>query len=404
MLTDTTCKNAKAKDKPYKLADEKGMFLLVNPNGAKYFRLKYRINGKEKLLALGVYPDTSLKQAREKRDEAREQIANGVDPSETRKAVKQANLINAESSFEIVAREWFDKNMTDKSESHQKRTLGILERDIFPALGNVPIANIKAPELLAALRKIEGREAFETARRTLQTCGLIFRYGVATGRLETDVSQFLKGSLKSVSGGHFAAITEPNTLAALLRAIDAYSGSVIVRTALQIAPLVFVRPGELRGMEWSHIDFEAKEWRYLVTKTNVQHIVPLSKQVIELLERIKPLTQHGRFVLPSERTPNGSCCMSDMALLAALRRMGFSKDEVTVHGFRATARTLLDEVLNFRPDFIEHQLAHAVRDPNGRAYNRTAHLAERHKMMQAWADYLDSLKMGGVIIPFSKAA
>ncbi len=392
MLTDTTCKNAKAKDKPYKLTDEKGMFLLVNPNGSKYFRLKYRISGKEKLLALGVYPDTSLKQAREKRDEARGQIADSIDPSENRKAIKQAITINAESSFEIVAREWFDKNMTDKSESHRKRTLGILERDIFPALGNVPIANIKAPELLAALRKIEGREAFETARRTLQTCGLIFRYGVATGRLETDVSQFLKGSLKTVSGGHFAAITEPKELAALLRAIDAYSGSVIVRTALQIAPLVFVRPSELRGMEWSHIDFDAKEWRYLVTKTNVQHIVPLSKQVIELLEKIKPLTQHGRFVLPSERTPNGSRCMSDMALLAALRRMGFSKDEVTVHGFRATARTLLDEVLNFRPDFIEHQLAHAVRDPNGRAYNRTAHLAERHKMMQAWADYLDSLK------------
>lgn len=395
MLTDTTCKNAKAKDKPYKIADEKGMFLLVNPNGAKYFRLKYRISGKEKLLALGVYPDTSLKQAREKRDEAREQIANGIDPSENRKAVKLAKADSAANSFEVLAREWFERNMTDKSESHQKRTLGGLERDVFPYIGNKPILNIKAPELLNVLRKIEERNAIETAHRTLQTCGQIFRYAIATGRLETDITQALKGSLKPVNGGHFSAITDIKALSALLRAIDSYSGSLMVKTALKIAPLVFVRPIELRNMEWAHIDFDAKEWRYLVTKTNVQHIVPLAKQVINAIQELQPITGHGRFVFPSERTPDGSRCMSDVALLAALRRMGFSKDEVTVHGFRATARTLLDEVLNFRPDFIEHQLAHAVRDPNGRAYNRTAHLAERHKMMQAWADYLDGLKNNG---------
>lgn len=392
MLTDTACKNAKAKDKPYKLSDEKGMFMLVNPNGSKYFRLKYRIDGKEKLLALGIYPDTSLKQAREKRDDARQQLADGIDPSENRKAVKQAKIASNENSFEIVAREWFERNMTDKSDSHKKRTTSYLERDIFPYLGGKPIADIKAPELLAALRKIEERGAVESAHRTLQTCGQIFRYGIATGRLETDISQFLRGSLATVSGGHFAAITEPKELGALLRATDCYTGSNIVKTALQIAPMVFVRSGELRSMEWSQIDFEAREWRYLVSKTNVQHIVPLANQVIERLEQIKPFTGRGRFVFPSERTPDGSRCMSDVALLAALRRMGFSQDEITVHGFRATARTLLDEVLNFRPDFIEHQLAHAVRDPNGRAYNRTAHLAERHKMMQVWADYLDTLK------------
>ncbi|MDD5215371.1 MAG: integrase arm-type DNA-binding domain-containing protein [Methylococcales bacterium] len=392
MLTDTTCKNAKAKDKPYKLADEKGMFLLVNPNGSKYFRLKYRIDGKEKLLALGVYPQISLKQAREKRDEAKQQLADGIDPNDNKKAVKLAKADSAANSFEVLAREWFERNMSDKSESHQKRTLGMLERDVFPFLGSKPIADIKAPELLTVLRKIEERGAIESAHRTLQIFGQVTRYTIATGRVDVDISQFLRGSLKPVNGGHFSEITDIRKLGALLRAIDSYSGSLIVKTALQIAPLVFVRPSELRGMEWSHIDFDTKEWRYLVTKTNVQHIVPLANQVINAIQELQPITGHGRFVFPSERTPDGSRCMSDVALLAALRGMGFSKDEVSVHGFRATARTLLDEVLGFRPDFIEHQLAHAVRDPNGRAYNRTAHLEERKKMMQAWADYLDSLK------------
>jgi integrase len=392
MLSDTACKNAKVKEKPYKIADEKGMFLLVNPNGSKYFRLKYRIDGKEKTLALGVYSETSLKQARDKRDEARQQLADGIDPSENRKAVKLARADSVGNSFEIIAREWFERNMSEKSDSHRKRTLSGLERDVFPYVGSKPILNIKAPDLLTLLRKIEERNAIETAHRTLQTCGQIFRYAIATGRLEADITPFLRGSLKPVNGGHFAAITDIKNLAALLRAIDSYSGSVVVKTALRLAPLVFVRPSELRGMEWAHIDFDANEWRFLVTKTNVQHIVPLANQVVTILKEIQPLTQHGRFVFPSERTPNGSRCMSDVALLAALRRMGFSKEEVSVHGFRATARTLLDEVLKFRPDFIEHQLAHAVRDPNGRAYNRTAHLDERHKMMQTWADYLDGLK------------
>ncbi len=399
MLTDTTCKNAKAKDKPYKLADEKGMFLLINPNGSKYFRLKYRIDGKEKLLALGVYPQISLKQAREKRDEAKQQLADGIDPNDNKKAVKLAKADNAANSFEVLAREWFERNMSDKSESHQKKTLGMLERDVLPFLGSKPIADIKAPELLAVLRKIEERGAVESAHRTLQIFGQVTRYAIATGRIDVDISQFLRGSLRPVNGGHFAAITNPKELGALLRAIDSYSGSLMVKTALQIAPQVFVRPIELRGMEWQHVDFETKEWRYLVTKTNVQHIVPLSNQVIKALENVKPITGHGRFVFPSERTPDGSRCMSDVALLAALRRMGFSKEEVSVHGFRATARTLLDEVLGFRPDFIEHQLAHAVRDPNGRAYNRTVHLEERRKMMQSWADYLDSLKAGTVWNP-----
>jgi integrase len=404
-LSDTAIKNAKPNpDKAYKLPDEKGMYLLVNPNGSKYFRMDYRFDGKRLTLALGVYPDTGLKQARDKRDTAKKQLSDGIDPAANKKAVKQAKLASSANSFEIMAREWYERNMIDKSESHKNRTLANLERDVYPWLGKKTITDIKAPDLLAIIRKVEYRGAVETARRILQVCGQILRYGIATGRLESDVGPALRGSLTPVVSGHFGAITDPKQLGALLRAIDAYSGSFLVKSALQIAPLVFVRPGELRAMEWAHVDIEAKEWRYLVTKTNVQHIVPLSDQVIRILTDLQALSGHGRFAFPSERTPNGSRCISDMALLAALRRMGFTKDEVTVHGFRATARTILDEVLGVRPDYIEHQLAHAVRDPNGRAYNRTAHLPERHKMMQQWADYLDGLKAGADVIPFKAKA
>lgn len=399
-LTDPACKNAKPKDKPFKISDEKGMFLLVHPNGSKYFRLKYRFGGKEKTLALGVYPDTSLKQAREKRDVAKKQIADGIDPGLDRKIKKTGAT---ENSFQAVALEWYEKNMLTKSESHRKRTLRQLERDIFPWIGGRPIADIRAPELLSVLRRIESRNAIETAHRALQTSGQIFRYGIATGRCERDVSADLKGALTAVNGNNFASMTDPQQVAPLLRAIDDYSGTFIVKCALQLAPLVFVRPGELRQAEWAHIDLDAKEWRYFVTKTQTQHIVPLSRQAVEVLTSLHPLTGSGRFVFPSARTPNGSRAMSDVALLAALRRMGFDKTEMSVHGFRAMARTILDEGLGFRPDFIEHQLAHAVKDPNGRAYNRTAHLPERRKMMQAWADYLDGLKAGADVISFKRA-
>ena len=254
------------------------------------------------------------------------------------------------------------------------------------------------------LQRIESRNAIETAHRALQTSGQVFRYAEATGRVERDISQALKGALSIATAGHFSSMTEPDQAAQLLRAIDSYSGTFSVKSALQLAPLVFVRPSELRCAEWEHFDLNTKEWRYLVTKTNTPHIVPLSDQAIAILEAIKPLTGKGRFVFPSARTPNGSRPMSDMALLAALRRMGIDKSEMTIHGFRAMARTILDEVLGFRPDFIEHQLAHAVRDANGRAYNRTSHLPERRKMMQAWSDYLDKLKEGAVIVPFEKSA
>jgi len=402
-LSDTAIKNAKpTPDKPYKLQDEKGMYLLVNPNGSKYFRYNYRFDGKRKTLALGTYPTTSLKEARGKRDTAKKQIAGGIDPNENKKAVKQAKAESAANSFEVIAREWYERNMGDKSTDHKKRVTGLFERDLFPYIGGKPITDLKAPELLAALRRIEARNAIETAHRALQVCGQVFRYAIATGRTERDITPDLRGSLKTVTSGHFSAITEPKQAAELLRAIDGYSGSFIVKSALQLAPLVFVRPGELRQAEWEHIDFEAKEWRYLVTKTQTSHIVPLSSQAVNILQELKPLTGNGRYIFPSARTPNGSRPMSDMALLAALRRMGISKDEMTVHGFRALARTVLDEVLGFRPDFIEHQLAHAVRDPNGRAYNRTAHLPERHKMMQVWSTYLDGLKNGAQVIAFKK--
>ena len=399
-LTDTAIKNAKPQNKPYKLADEKSMYLLVNPNGSKYFRLKYRFAGKEKLLPIGVYPDTSLKMAREDRDNARALLAKGIDPMLDRKIKK---IANTENCFKAIALEWYGKHLANKSENYKNRVINMLERDLFPWLGDRVISEIKPSELLIALRRIESR-SIQTAHKALQTCGQIFRYAVATDRAELDITPSLKGALSPINGGHFAAITEPVEAAKLLRAIDNYSGSFVVKSALQLAPLVFVRPSELYHAEWEHINLETKEWRYLVTKTNTQHIVPLSTQAIEILTNLYPLTGKGRFVFPNERTPNGSRAISDMALLVALRSMGFSKEVMTIHGFRAMARTMIEERLKIEYKFFEHQLAHTVRDANGRAYNRTTHLDDRHNMMQTWADYLDSLKAGAVVIPFGKSA
>ncbi|MGZ8161368.1 MAG: tyrosine-type recombinase/integrase [Methylobacter sp.] len=403
MLSDTTCRNAKPlPDKPYKLADEKGMFLLINPNGSKYFRFKYRFAGKEKTLALGVYPETGLKAARAKRDEARKQIADGIDPAENRKAVKSSKTESAANSFEVIAREW-GSTKVETWEDKNNRSKRMLERNVFPWLGQKPITDILPKDILACLRRVEDRGTIETAHRTLQICGQVFRYAVATGRIDRDITPDLRGALPVAKGEHFAAITEPKQVGELLRAIDSYQGSFPAVCALKLAPLVFVRPGELRAAEWQHIDLESKEWRYLVSKTDVQHIVPLSTQSVNILKELQPLTGHGRFVFPSERTPSGDRCMSENTLNGALKRLGYGKDVMTCHGFRAMARTILDEVLGVRVDFIEHQLAHAVKDPNGRAYNRTAHLPERHKMMQTWSDYLDGLKKGAVIVPIRHA-
>lgn len=397
-ISDTTIKAAKPlPDKAYKLSDEKGLHILINPNGSKYFRLKYRFDGKEKTLALGVYPETTLKQAREKREIARKQIADGIDPSENKKAVKELKAESAANSFEIVAREWGAKKVNDWDDKNN-RSKRMLERNVFPWLGNKPITDILPKDILACLRRVEDRGTIETAHRTLQICGQVFRYAVATSRVDRDITPDLRGALPPAKGEHFAAITEPKQVAELLRAIDSYQGSLSAISALKIAPMVFVRPGELRAAEWKHIDFDAREWRYFVTKTKTEHIVPLSVQAIAILLELHPLTGHGRFIFASERTSRGDRCMSENTLNAALKRLGYGKDVMTAHGFRAMARTILDEVLGIRPDFIEHQLAHAVRDANGRAYNRTSHLTERHKMMQSWSDYLDSLKNGAQVI------
>jgi len=301
-----------------------------------------------------------------------------------------------------VSREWFAKYSATWASSHSDRIIRRLERDVFPWIGARPIAEIVAPEILTVLRRIEARGAPETAHRALSNCGQVFRYAVASGRAARDPSGDLRGALSRVKKSHFAAKTDPKEVAEILRALDGYEGTLTVRCALRLAPLVFVRPGELRRAEWADIDLEGKQWRFTVTKTNTPHIVPLSRQAMEILRELYPLTGSGRFVFPGARSNVRP--MSDNAILAAMRRSGIDKDEMSGHGFRAVARTILDEVLGVRPDYIEHQLAHAVRDPNGRAYNRTAHLPERRKMMQQWADYLDKLKAGAEVIPIRKGA
>ncbi len=389
-LTNTAIRNAKPRTKPVKLFDERGLYLEVSPAGGKWWRLKYRFGGKEKRLSLGVYPDVGLKDARDRRDASRKLLADGIDPSENRKATKSAQVDRASNSFEVVAREWFAKYGATWAANHGDRILRRFERDIFPWIGGRPISEVTAPDLLGVVRRIRDRGALDTAHRALGSCGQVFRYAVASGRCERDPSGDLRGALSPVKGKHFAATTEPKQLAGILRAMDGYEGMLTVQCALRLAPLVFVRPGELRMAEWKDIDLDVAEWRYIVTKTNTPHVVPLSRQAVEILRELQPLTGNGRFVFPGARTNRRP--MSDNAILAAMRRMGIGKEEMSGNGFRAVARTILDEVLTVRPDLIEHQLAHAVRDPNGRAYNRTAHLPERRKMMQQWADYLDKLK------------
>ncbi|MDP2398964.1 MAG: integrase arm-type DNA-binding domain-containing protein [Burkholderiales bacterium] len=401
-LTAIAIQKAKISDKTVRLFDGGGLYLEVTPTGGKWWRLKYRYGGKEKRLSLGVYPEVSLRLARARRDDARKLLAEGIDPSENRKALKTAKADRAANSLEIIAREWHGKYSATWVKNHGNRILRRLERDIFPWIGGRPIAEITAPELLAVIRRIESRGALETAHRALSNCGQVWRYAIATGRAERDLSADLRGALPPVKGEHFAAITDPKRLADLLRAIDGYQGTPTVHYALRLAPLVFVRPGELRNAEWAHFDLDAAEWRYTVSKTQTEHIVPLSTQAVAILRDLHKLTGEGRYLFPGARSIKRP--MSDNAILAGLRRMGISKDEMSGHGFRATARTILDEVLGIRPDYIEHQLAHAVRDPNGRAYNRTAHLPERKEMMQRWADYLDSIKLGASIINIKEKA
>jgi len=401
-LSELKIRTAKPKDKPYKLSDVDGLFLLVTEKGGKWWRFKYRFEGKEKLLSLGTYPEISLADARQRRDEARRQIAHGIDPGVLRKAKKQAETEETET-FEVIAREWHTKFTPTWTSGHATTILSRLERDLFPWIGKRPIAEIKTPELLAVLRRVESRGALESAHRIRTIAGQVFRYAVATGRAERDPSVDLKGALPQPREKHHAAITDPKEVAPLLRALDGYKGHFVVKCALRLAPMFFVRPGELRHAEWAEIDLEESVWNIPAKKMKMKqpHIVPLSRQAVDILTELKELTGESKYVFPSGRS--FARPMSENAILAALRRMGYDKETMSGHGFRAMARTILDEVLHVRPDYIEHQLAHAVRDPNGRAYNRTAHLDERRKMMQRWADYLDELKAGAIVIPFKAA-
>lgn len=401
-LSDTKIRTAKSQEKDFKLFDGGGLFLLVTSSGGKLWQFKYRFGGKEKKLSFGMYPEVSLADAREKRDAARKEVAAGINPGVARKAEKQAGGENAANTFEAVAREWHQKFTPTWTAGHAVTIMSRMERDLFPWLGARAIGEIRAPELLAALQRVESRGALETAHRIRTIAGQVFRYAVATGRAERDPAADLRGALPPTSKNHLAAITEPKEVAALLRAIDGYQGGFVVKCALQIAPLVFVRPGELRQAEWVEIDLDAAEWNIPAErmKMKVAHLVPLSAQAVAILRQLQGLTGNSRYVFPSGRS--FARPMSNNAINAALRRMGFEKGEMTGHGFRAVARTILDEVLQVRIDFIEHQLAHAVKDPNGRAYNRTAHLEERRKMMQLWADYLDGLKSGAKVLPLRK--
>ncbi len=396
-LSPMQVKNAKPQDKLYKMFDGGGLYLSVYPHGGKLWHMKIRQdNGKENILSFGKYPDVSLEQARQCREDARKLKASGINPVQAKKAQKAASQERSANSFEVVTREWFAKFSPNWTQDHGGRIMRRFERDIFPSFGAKPISEVTAPDLLAALRGIENRGRLETAHRARGNCAQVFRYAISTGRMTANPADALIGALPPIKKEHFAAITDPKQVAELLRMIDGYTGTFPVACALKIAPYVFVRPGELRAMQWADLDLDKGEWQYLVTKTDTPHIVPLAGQVVSILRELHALTGRGRYVFPSART--GERPMSDNAILAALRRLGIPKDEMTGHGFRAMARTILDEVLHVRPDLIEHQLAHAVKDPNGRAYIRTTHLPERKKMMQQWADYLDKLKAGAEII------
>ena len=411
-LTDIQARNAKPADKEYKLSDGGGLYLLVTPTGGKLWNLKYRYNDKEKRLSLGSYPIISLSDARKLRDDAKKLLANGVDPGDEKKARKAAKAESCANSFEAIAREWCNKFFPNLSKSNTDKIKARLENDLFPWIGSRPISEITPPELLSVLRRIESRGAVDTAHRVRQNCGQIFRYAIATGRADRDISADLRGALPPPKKSHFAAMVDPKEVATLLRAFEGYSGTFPVKCALKLAPLVFLRPGELRHAEWQEFDLEAAEWNVPIEKMKLikrikearkgeKHLVPLSRQAVEILKELQPLTGRSRYVFPSSRTLSRP--MSENTVNAALRRMGFdTKEEMTGHGFRAMARTILDEVLQFRPDIIECQLAHKVKDANGRAYNRTSFLPDRRKMMQTWSDYLDGLKAGAKVIPLKR--
>lgn len=387
------------------------MYLQVSPSGSKRWFLKYRIAGKEKQLALGSYPAVSLAEARRARDAAKLQKADGIDPAQARRIARLTAINPAGDSFRVVALEWYDKKAPQWSQAHATRARRQFERDLFPWLGERRMCDITPMELLATLRKTEERGAIETADRALMLARQVWRYAVSTGRAERDIAVDLKGALTPYRGKHFAAITDPVKLGELVRAIRAYKGGPIVRAALQLAPMLFQRPGELRAAEWSEIDLDAGMWtipaaRMKRSKAGKEsgdpHLVPLPRQAVAILAGLHGYTGHGRMVFPGERSHDRP--MSENALRVALLALGYTPDMQTWHGFRATARTMLAERLEFDPLIIEAQLAHAVKDANGRAYNRTTYLKQRAEMMQRWADYLDRLAAGADVVLLRGAA
>jgi integrase len=390
-LTHAEVKAAKPKTKSYKLADGGGLVLLVNSNGSKYWRYRYRFNGAAKMLSLGTYPDTSLSLARKKHQDMRTLLAEGIDPSAKRKAEKEA----IEDSFKAVMQEFMAKS--DSQESTLTTTQQRFDTHVLPYIGKRPISEIDSQELHKVLKRVEARGTYETARRIRSSCSQVFRYAIVTGRATIDPAAPLVDALKKPEVKHMATILDPDKIGALMRGIENFQGTPTVHAALKLSPLLFQRPGEIRAMEWCEINWEEERWELPdhKMKMGVQHIVPLCRQALEILRELHPLTGDGRYVLPSAR--GRSRPLSENGVRTALRTMGYSNDDLTPHGFRAMARTLLDEVLGYRVDYIEHQLAHAVRDANGRAYNRTSHLPARRKMMQTWGDYLDTLREGGKI-------
>jgi len=394
---DIRYRNAKPKEKPFKLSDGEGLHLLINPNGSKWWRYRYTFAGKEKGLSFGVYPATTLESARDKRTAARKLIAEGVDPSVARKE-KDAEKVN---TFRHVAAEWLSKNAHTWAPGHRYTVQRTLDKDIFPFFGDKSIGKIAPGDVLEALRKIESRGV--AAHRGCQICGLVFRYAIASGMATVDPSATLISVLRKAEVRHYPAITEPKDVSVLLRAIDSYHGTFIIKHALKLLPLVFTRPGELRNAEWAEIDFEAAVWAIPAEKMKMKqpHLIPLSRQAIEILKSLHEVTGGGRYVFPASTSAQKTMCANSFSW--AFDFMGY-KDTMTSHGFRAMARTILDEILQFPAHLIEHQLAHAVRDVNSRSYNRTSHIEERKKMMQTWADYLDGLRAGCKIIPFRKAA
>jgi len=389
-LTEIVVKNAKPKDKPYKLSDAECMYLFVTKTG-KYWRYDYSFLGKRKTLAIGVYPTISLAEAREAKNAARKLIAKGLDPSESKISKRKEAIRNASITFEIVAREWHEKNATKWSPKNTARTLSLLERNIFPFIGKLPISDVKPSELLDTIQRIEKKGNIQTAHRAMMNCGQIFRYAIATDRAHRDITFVLRGSLTPIVETHHASITEPKEIGRLLRDIDAYEGLFITKCALRLAPLVFVRPGELRNAEWIEFNLDSAEWKIPAIKMKMGsiHIVPLSKQALNILKDLKEHSGHLRHLFPSVRTPDRP--ISDNTVNAALRRLGYEKTEMTGHGFRSMASTILHEQ-GWPHDAIERQLAHAERNKVSAAYNYADYLPKRQEMMQAWSDYLDKLR------------